>query len=299
MLSRIEFFIMETAVSLRRHPAMALAAILCVAAALFVTGIVALALLNANTLIDNSLGKVRFMVYFKMSASRAQTVDAFRRIREIPQVEAAKTIMVFKEDALAEWKAKDPVLLQDVPGNPFPDKVIVKAKSAKDITSLKKMIMKWQSVESTYGDPAITAKLIGIQNHIRNVGLIVGVLLIILSLVIIHHAIELTLYARKREIHIMSLVGATPSTIAFPFLLEGVVYGLVGGGIALAGLEVLYYFMRVYVSTNLKYNLQWDSSLQVNGAIFILSAGVALGLIGSIGSAIKYVSRPKSPITNA
>jgi cell division transport system permease protein len=126
-----------------------------------------------------------------------------------------------------------------------------------------------------------------------------GGILLLLSLVIIHHTIELTLYARRKEIHIMSLVGASPTTVALPFLLEGVIYGIFGGGMAFGFLTLLYNFFVVLMKNEYNAHMLQDPQLLTRGTAAILIAGVGLGVIGSTASIVKYLRRPRSRVTNA
>jgi cell division transport system permease protein len=140
---------------------------------------------------------------------------------------------------------------------------------------------------------------VNISAGVSRIGAIAGIILAILSLVIIHHTIELTLYARRREIFIMSLVGATPATIAMPFVLEGIVYGLVGAGVALGCVYALYGYVADNLLRTINAHLLAGSAVLYQGLAILLAGGLALGLFGSLVSVIKYLNRPRSKVTNA
>lgn len=299
MFSRIEFILTETFMSLRRHPMMAFAAITCVAATLFVAGIVGLALLNANHAVDTALARVRFVVYFNREpeTTRDEARAAYRRICQLEKVESAEFIS--REHAWAKLKKDDPEYVRVLEKNPLPDSVSVKAVDVTDIPALKKEINQWPEVHQVSDVPEVSTFLDRSREAIGKIGMGMGIILLLLSLVIIHHTIELTLYARRKEIHIMSLVGATPSTIALPFLLEGILYGLIGGGLAFGFLALLYNFLMLAMKNEYGASLLFNAELLNRGTLAILIAGVGLGLIGSAFSVVKYMRRPRSKMTNA
>jgi len=296
MLSRIEFLVTETFISLRRHPAMASAAIICVAAALFVSGIVGLAILNANDMVTTGLSRVRFVIFFHTDTKRDEAQDAADRIAHMPGV--ASVEFVTKEDGWKKMLEKDPDLEKFIT-NPLPDSVVVKAADVATIPSLETEIKKMSEVDTHSDAPEISTFLLSAGRGVRGFGTILGIVLGLISLVIIHHTIDLTLYARRKEIQIMSLVGATPATVAMPFLLEGIVYGLIGGVIAIGGLYLLYQYMTASVMQQFGFPLLALSSIFNSGVLTILGVGAALGLFGSLASVLKYLNRPRSKVTNA
>jgi cell division transport system permease protein len=299
MFSRLEFFITETFISMRRHPAMAFAASVCIAASLFVAGIVGLIVLNVNYATQTTLSRVRFNVYFQPEVERQEAWGAFKRLRDLPQVADAQFVPREKAPMWLKMQQNHPDTHSLLNRNPLPDSVIVKAVSLEDIKPLKMELMQWESVRSVRDTPDLVQKLINITAAVKRSGIIIGFILIALSLVIIHHTIELTLYARRREMFIMSLVGATPATIALPFLLEGILYGLLGGGVALGVLLPLYRFAAEKMSVHYGFSLLTKGPEISQGILVVLVTGVALGLIGSTISVLKFLRTPKSRLTNA
>ena len=184
--------------------------------------------------------------------------------------------------------------------NPYPDCVHVKVHDTGAIPALKNEISQWKPEVAMVNDnPDVTSVLQRSRQVVKNGGTVIGILLLILSLVIVHHTIELTLYARRKEVNIMSLVGATPTTVAMPFLLEGIVYGLFGGGIAFLALWLMYSSASVAMLERLHATLYQPPWLYLNGLIALLLLGLLLGLTGSMVSVIKYLRSPRSRLTNA
>ena len=297
MLSRLEFFFTETALSLRRHPAMAFAAIICVASTLFVASFAGLAYLNANYAVTSAIDKVRFNVFFQVETSRDEANAAVERLKALDGVDTVQ--FVPKEIAWHKLKTEDPTLAKEFATNPYPDEAVVKVRDVNQIAAISKDVSSWAEVHDVRDQVEFAGRLETIRGGVGRFGFAMGILLAILSLVIIHHTIELTLYARRKEIHIMSLVGATPTTVAMPFILEGLFYGIFGAGVALGCAYILYRYVSSFLLNGYGAHLQWDQSVLANGCLTILIAGAALGFIGSVVSVTKYLHQPRSKVTNA
>lgn len=298
MFSRIEFILTETFLSLRRHPMMAFAAITCIAATLFVAGIVSLALVNANRAVDTAINRVRFVVYFHPETSREDARAIYQRIRTLPEVAGAG--FETREHAWRELTKKDPGLVRMMDDkNPYPDAVIAKAKDVRDIPRVCREIKGWAGVDETAYNEDVSSFLERARIAVGKIGIGMGIILLLLSLVIVHHTIELTLYARRKEINIMSLVGASPSTIAMPFLLEGAFYGILGGGMSFAFLALLYDVLIISARADFGASLVQLPDMLARGGGALVIAGVLLGVSGSLFSVIKYMNRPRSKVTNA
>ncbi len=299
MISRLEFFITETFQSLRRHPAMAFAAITCVASALFVMAVVGLVILNAGQAVNTAIDSVRISVYFQNETERNDALAITERIKALNGV--AETEFVAKDVPWDKLLTDDPELAKSLKANPYPDMVLVKANDIdKELTdTLTAQLEDLPEVSYVRGAPNISQMLIEMRDGVGRVGSALGIILLILSLVIIHHTIELTLYARRKEIHIMSLVGATPTTVALPFLLEGILYGLLGSGVALGCITLLYRYTTNVIFHDYHTVLLHDSLILTRGIYFILAVGAILGFTGSLASVLKYLNRPRSKMTNA
>jgi len=297
MLSRLIFFITETITSFRRHPTMAFAAITCVASALFAVGLVGLSIANLHHAVKTAEDKVRFKVFYREETTRDDALRANSRIELLSHVDMVK--FVSKETGWAAMTKDNKDLPMLIEENPLPDSSEVKPKDIRDIAALKATIEQWPEVEKVRDEKQVSNTLENISAGLGRIGLIAGIVLAILSLVIIHHTIELTLYARRREIFIMSLVGATPATIAMPFLLEGICYGLIGAGVALGCVIALYKYVSTSMLQNYNTHLLNDATALTQGIIALLVGGLVLGLFGSLVSVLKYLNRPRSKVTNA
>ena len=299
MISRFEFFITETFLSLRRHPAMAFAASVCIAAAMFMVGTVGLVLRNADFAVRKTMEKVDFIAYFHPETTRQEAWADYKRIQLMEGVSYATFIPKDKSPFWQEMVQKNPELVKDLAHNPLPDSVTVHPTDVSAIPALAEQVRGLAEVDKVNEPKEVSHALETMLQGVNRIGFIAGIVLALLSLIIIHHTIELTLYARRKEIHIMSLVGATPITVALPFLAEGIIYGLLGSAAAIGALLICYRMLGDFVQQQYDKQLFSDPLVLTHGAVGIGIAGMALGLVGSLASVIKYLRRPSSRTTNA
>ena len=137
-------------------------------------------------------------------------------------------------------------------------------------------------------------KLATIGEWIRNVTLVILVILIVISVFIISNTIKLTVHARRREISIMKYVGATNNFIRSPFVVEGIIIGLISGLLSLLLIGGLYNFISGEISKleqikDIGVNLLAFKDLFNEIIIVYIVLGIGIGVIGSVISMRKYL----------
>jgi len=136
--------------------------------------------------------------------------------------------------------------------------------------------------EVQYGEGTVE-KLLSLTDGLRKFGYVIMGLLALCAVVLIAMATRLTVQTRKKEIMVMKWVGATDAFIRWPFILEGMILGLVGAVLALGLLLFLYSRAALYVSINIGFlNILPLSAVWAPATGFTLAAGFLLGLIGSM-----------------
>jgi cell division transport system permease protein len=173
-------------------------------------------------------------VYFSTTATQAQENAVGARLRQDPRVKSV--IYVSKAQALAEMKSQFPQLTKGatLPSNPLPDSYTVvpihpndTPKIGQDITSAH-----LAAVDRVSWGKATTSKVLKIARWIWITFLVGAILLVIASTMLIANTIRLSIFARRREIEVMKLVGASNWFIRGPFVLEGFICGIVGSILA-------------------------------------------------------------------
>lgn len=234
MFDRIEFLISEAFVALRRNTWMTFAAITTATTALFLLGGLTFVFLTISKSANDLQQRIEIRVFMKEGAEKDAISQAIQKIAQIPSVKEATLIP--RDVAWKEYKAKFPDIVEDLE-NPLPDSIRVRITSATSAPDIARRIQAMPGVEPNgvrYMDEARQVVSDSLKT-LRWLGISLGVVMLLTAGILIYNTIRMTIVARRREIRIMHLVGATRFTIATPMVIEGVVQGAIGGLVA-AGL---------------------------------------------------------------
>ncbi len=250
MFDRIEFILGEAFQGMRRHSLMSFAAISTVAIALYLFGGLSLVYVMVQNYANEVSSRYEVQAYFRDGVTQSEISEAAKKIRSMPGV--ASAVWIPREKAWEKEKAKNPELTQGI-DNPFPHAIRIRMSDVAQVNAVVsgvKGIGTIQADHVQYHDP--TQRLLNdILKLIRWLGGVIGVLLFATAGTLIYNAIRLTISARKREIRIMQLVGASHLTVRVPFLIEGIFQGVVGGFVATFLLWSTYRAIEWYVQGNL------------------------------------------------
>lgn len=176
--------------------------------------------------------------------------------------------------------------------NPLNDVFVVKTKNPTDTMNVAKKLEKLNYVTTVKYGQGTVEKLFSFIKISRNVGLVLIVGLLFTAMFLISNTIKITIMARKREIEIMRLVGATNGFIRWPFFLEGLWLGVLGAIIPIAVVSTAYYYAYDFLNEKLKDH--FITLLEFNPFVYQLSAiliimGAAIGIWGSLMSVRKFL----------
>lgn len=293
MFNRIEFVISEAFTALSRNRLMSFAAVTTVAVALFIFGGLGYAYFRLNDFASTFPGKFRMLVYLKDEATAADVSKVATDFRSLPGVQSVAHIP--RDKAWERWKQEHHSALTEGVENPLPEgfRVILSDLSKSD-----------QVVSAIEANPMVATEngvrylrdeqnfVEGLLTAIRFFGAVVGGILLLISGVLIYNAIRLTVLSRRLEIRIMQLVGASRPTVYVPFLIEGMVQGVVGGVIATGLVWVGYlgfnWVIKGYLAS-VTYTPAEFTYLPVLG--FLAAAGACYGILCStlaIRAPLKY-----------
>jgi cell division transport system permease protein len=223
-------------------------------------------------------------VYFESNATRQQENAVALKLRNDPRVE--QVIFVSKAEAQAQMKKKFPGLYQvPLPGNPLPDSYTVVPKKASFTPLIGKDIggAGLTGVDQVKWGSATAKRVLTIAKVISLVFLIAVILLVVAATLLIANTIRLSIFARRREIEVMKLVGATNWFIRGPFMLEGFLCGLVGSVLAV----ILLVLGKTIALPSILPHIGGGAGSDVHSVSFtfnalaLLAAGLLLGAMGS------------------
>lgn len=295
-LESLAFLFHEGVLNIRRHGLMSLAALGTVAISLTVLGGTAWTAYRVNEIAQRQPQRFNEIdVFLHPEAAREQTLEVQQRISALPEVSGVH--LTTREEAWRLLQHREPTLTQAMPENPLMDKLEVQVRESSRVGGVAAALRStktYPEVMQVNDANAEVRMLLAFARFIKVIGGSITVGLLIATLFIVQNTIRLTVFARRREIRIMQLVGASPGFIRFPLLFEGVFHGLIGGGIA-GG--VLWFCSREVSRfvTMLHSPLIGDLPSRI-GPVDVLGGligiGVLIGLIGSYLSLHRYLRQP-------
>lgn len=253
---------------------------------LLIFGTFLLLFVNLNTWIHGWGHSLSMSVYLEDGIDRAARDNISSSIREFPSAEIERYIS--KEDALKDLTralGAEAGLLEGLTRNPLPASFEVVFKDIEspetDPQKIKKVIEKIDGVNEVQYSEEWLKRFEGLMNVVRLVGFVIGGLLCIGVLFIVTNTTKLTIYSRKHEIEIQKLVGATDWFVKTPFLLEGVIQGILSGFFSLLMLFSGYLFLSAKKVHFLGLTVLDFIFLPREYVVAIFMISVSLGLAGS------------------
>lgn len=284
-LTSLRYILPEPFISLRRNFGMTVAAVMTVVLTLYLCGIFGLLVVNINENATVMESAVEIKVFIQDGINQEQMDTLSAQVKGLPGVESVK--YVSRADGLALMSEKfgsSEEILAAIDTNPLPNSYTVKAESPEQVLTIVEAVNKLDNVlDVRYGQGSIE-KMFVFLNWIRSLGSGLMVLLGFSAVILISMNIRLSVEARKEEIQVMKYVGASNSFIVWPFILEGMLLGVLGGGVACVLVLLSYHAMLNLLLSSLSF-LEFTTL----GMIAAPMVGAMLGLglfLGAIGSAI-------------
>ena len=287
-----EYFIQEVFRSLRRNNWMSFASIGTVAVSLFVLGVFLILVLNMNRMASTLESQVQISVYLQDDLKKQQRIDLQSDLEKMQGIDTVKFVDKDEaKDRLSE-RLGDQKYLLDALGdkNPLPDAFEVTVKTPEMVETAAKAIERMEGVESAKYGQDVVEHLFDITRLMRIFGLVLMLLLAGATIFIISNTIRLTVFARRKEIAIMKYVGATDWFIRWPFLMEGIVLGCVGGILSALALRSFYAAMAAKIYSTLAFfPLMPQYPFMNYVTVGIILAGMAIGAGGSAISLKRFL----------
>jgi cell division transport system permease protein len=238
---RIGFFLKEAMRAMRRNAAPSFAALATVLVTLIVLGVFIPIVQATNGAANSVRSRVLVDVYMKTSATAADDARVDRELHGVAHVKAVQ--FESKRQAYAQQSKADPAAYALLTSNPLPDTFHVIPDNPANVLAIRSALTPPGSGGSTHMlDPAIqnvsnhkddTRKILEVTNLVTITAAALTILLTIASILLIANTIRLSLYARRREVEVMKLVGATDWFIRWPFVIEGTIVGAAGAVLAI------------------------------------------------------------------
>ena len=215
---------------------MSVASICVLLSCLLLIGSASMIFLNIDSLVQKIENENVIMVYIDDEATDADIDELGIELQNLNNVQ--KIEFVAKEDAWVEQiatmdEAQAEFFTEQTDEIPLPDAYKVTVKDLEQFTTTVKQIKKLNHIDTVRQNTDLAKKLAKISNGISIISIVIIAVLFAISLFIISNTIKLTVYSRRLEISIMKSVGATNSFVQLPFVVEGVILGVVAGVLSL------------------------------------------------------------------
>lgn len=269
---------------------MSIASVCVLVSCLILTGAAELLSLNVEKVVDSVGQSNETTVYLKDSVSELEAVYIGKDIEKIDNVSSVR--FYSKDDAFETYREElGDELFERISeeSNPLPDSYIVAMDDLSLYEDTVKKIQAVDGVDTISNRSEIAKKLTDISNLVNMICIWVVIALIIISLFIIANTIRATMYSRRFEISIMKSVGATNGFVRLPFLVEGIIIGLISSIVATGCISFLYNAGMNAIEQFIPFTSIPLSDVIVFVAAAYLIAGVLIGFFGSFISIRKYL----------
>ncbi len=287
-----EFFLRESWTGFRRSGIMSLVSLVTITVSLTVLGAFLLAVANMSNIASVIGSKMEIAAYVDKNMDDAAAAAISLRISAVEGVESVK--FVSKEEAWANFKTDYEgrlALGEIISENPLPNTFVIKVKNPQATSAAAKKIANMQVVDEVRYSGNLADRFQAVLDLVRASGLILVALLILATLLIVINTIKLTVIARQTDIYIMRLVGATNSFIKWPFILEGVLIGVIGSSLSFIILKFSY-DLAIHEMKNfmpfLPLIASWHRLIWIY--VSVGAIGIVLGMLGayiSVNSLLK------------
>jgi cell division transport system permease protein len=284
-MSRLAYFVRETLISLRRNLLMTIAGIITVAISLFLFG----GILLVSATVDHGTQQwkhgIELEIFMRVGAGSNQVKAVETALQADPNVKSY--VHLTQADAYAIFKRdfKDqPALVESTKPSDLPESFRVAPKRAQDTALLASAYKDRPQVDTIITAAQQIKRLLTATRWIRLAFISMASVLLASSLFLIVNTIRLATFARRREIEVMKLVGASNWFVRVPFMAEGLVQGAIGAGFAFG----LVWALKIIIANLLSHQQNLLSTFRVTSSdafgigMIVLAIGAAIGMIGSI-----------------
>lgn len=280
--------------NITRNKGLGIAAISSISATLVILGIVLVVILNVNGLaVSTQKSFDQVQIYLKDNLSQENLNSIESKIKAVNGT--GEVSFETKEEALKSmkesWGESGELLegMEDAVSESF----YVKIEDLETSESIVSQLGAIEGVEEVIYEQDTMAKLLDIANYIRWAGFAIIGLLMLISVFIVSNTIKITVAARRKEIEIMKYVGATNGFVRGPFIIEGIVLGIIGtlvsAGIVYGGYTYLHANVSKKLYATMSFNLISPNDIVVDLIILFTAIGIGVGIIGSVMSLRKYL----------
>lgn len=279
-----------------RNRGMGIASVGSITAVLIILGMVLIMILSINNIVSETQNKFDEIQIFLEDDIKKEEIETIgNKIKSSDGVKNVKFLT--KEEAMKDMKedwGEEGDLLEGLEENPLPNSYIIQLEDIEYADAVVENIKGMKGIEEVKYYRDIIEKLLSTANYIRITGVIIIVILMAVSVFIISNTIKITVTARKREVNIMKYVGATNGYIRGPFIIEGILLGLIGALLSILivnyGYDYLFKVINEKLYVLFTVYLVAPHALLKDISIMFIAIGVGIGTLGSLVSLKRFLN---------
>jgi len=275
--------------NLFRNGWMTFAAVSAVAVTLFILGLAIALSLNIQNVSLNIENQLQVNADVSDSVTAKQLPALAKELAHLPGVRSITFIS--KADALEKMKKilQGNASMFNGLGNPLPNEYVLQATNPELTSGLAKLVQHVKGIQNVQYGQSFIGKLLAVTAAVRDGAIVLIGLLLVMGIFLISNTIKITIFARRREIEIMKLVGATDGFIRGPFFVEGTLMGLFGAAIPAFVLYELYRWMFLNVTLFPPFSLLPTAYVTSRVLWVLILCGVFIGAWGSVVSMRRFL----------
>lgn len=279
-----------------RNRAMSVASMFSITAMLLILGLFFILMVNLNMVSETAKKQLDTIQVYLLDETTYDEASAM--LSELEDTDGVKEAYYLSDDeAMANWRAKwgDNAYLLDglEENNPLPNSLIIKVTRLEAADAVVAKVKTFDGIEDIKYYKDTVDQLMRITHFIQVGAMIVIVFLVVVSIVVVSNTIKLTVLAREREISIMKYVGATNWFIRGPFLVEGILIGILSALVSAGIISFIYYKVTELIGHEvfvmLSTTMVPGDFLTIHLVWIFLALGVSIGACGSIVSMRRFL----------
>ena len=277
------YFIKEGVQSIFTHRLMSFASVCIIIACLLIMGSFCLLALNVHHIINTMEDDNQILAYVDETLTDGQALGLQSKLQAVPNV--SKAVFVSREEAYEEFLGNyDNALFDGLDSSVLRHRYIIYLDEIDNMAQTQRDLLGVDGIVKVNAHLEIAQGFIRLQHVVTAISVLLVVVLFVVSMFIVSNTIKLTTFERREEIAIMKMVGATSSFIRWPFVVEGLILGLFGSGVAYLAQWGLYSLAArsIVESAGLSFIRLIDFPvLSIPMLIVFLAVGFGVGALGS------------------
>ena len=299
-MSSLIYFFKQSIQGFARNLSTTLGSIVTIFLSLFIIGVFLVGAIVVDNIVKSVENEVSITAYVKDDATEDQIKAVQEYIRSLQGV--ATVSFTTKEQALEDFRnmSSNADIVNELGGNPLPASINVELSDPQLVQQVADKIETYAQFAEIadeenpadslkYGQRTVE-RLFSVTNYLRYIGIALIALLVFIALVFINNTIRLAIMARRKEIAIMRLVGASNGFIRGPFLMEGALHAVIGAALAIGCIELLRRLALPKLQSSLAFlPIEVGNDMFMMIYLILLVAGLVIGLIGSALAMRRYL----------